>query len=151
MQDKGVPVFRFAYQSRARDDIDRDQIRSIAQESWHYNLTNRVFGLLEFRNGRFSQVIEARLPVINEIVPMILADARHHMIDISAFESIKAPTFSTWSFTGFDDLDLEAHAGRIDPAEHSNVIFVDRFKERANVTAAVTRKTDRWDKPNSEN
>ena len=151
MQDKGAPVIRFAYQSRARDDIDQDQLRTIAQVSWQYNLTHKVFGLLEFRNGRFSQVIEGRLSIMNKLIPAILADARHGMIDISAFERIEARTFSTWSFTGFDDLDLEAHAGRIDGAEHSNVIFVDRFKERASVKPAASRNRDRREEPKSEN
>jgi hypothetical protein len=144
-------ILRLAFHSRAVPWVVETDLLAIVQRSWQHNVANRVFGLLEFRNGRFSQVIEAEVGVMNGLMPAILSDARHEMIDLTAVEQIRERTFTQWMVTGFDDLDITQHATGPGPAQSSNVIFVDRFGARGRGRRGVVRGDAVRNDPNGEN
>ena len=129
---------------------DADVLR-IVQRSWQFNHLNRVFGVLELRNGRFSQVIEARQSVMNSLVPAILADVRHQEVDISAMEPIEARTFTNWSVSGFGAMDTGEQPAEAKPAGQGNVIFSDRFRRGSGGPPVRRGDPARRNNPTKEN
>ena len=150
MLDSSGSLVRFAYRSRATSVASGASLLAMVRSSWKFNHANRVFGVLEYRDGGFSQVIEATRGVMNGLVPDILSDPRHTRIELSAYEVIEARTFGSWSVIGFEEFEL---GHEVEPKElptGSNVIYSDRFRSVAPRREGVPRGSRPVISPKSE-
>lgn len=94
----------FAYRSQAASGLTRETIATLVGESWKFNLSNRMTGLLMFEDGRFQQVLEGRVSALSTLVAAILADPRHECIEVTRYGLAEERLCENWTVSGFDGI-----------------------------------------------
>lgn len=85
------------YVSVAPVDLSARELADIHSESIHFNSLDGVTGLLIFNGVNFAQVIEGVDGAIDDLLGRLLADERHHDLDVRDERAIEAPSFPDWS------------------------------------------------------
>jgi len=90
-------LFRLTYASRANPDIKTEDVDQILSQARENNEMNGITGSLTFNKQFFLQTIEGPRAKINSLLSNLLADKRHH--DLQVFESceIKIREWADWS------------------------------------------------------
>jgi hypothetical protein len=99
-----VALVEFAYASRAAPGMPAATMLRIAGQSWRFNRTAGITGLLRFDRGRFRQIIEGPGDVVLPLSSRVLADGRHGDIEIEVFGPIADRRFDAWTIEGFNEL-----------------------------------------------
>lgn len=94
---------RFAYESQSTPGMDSRRMVQLLREAWSKNLRLQITGALDFRNGRFAQVIEGHPRDIAKIVSRILCDPRHTQIAVTEYRISDSRQYSTWTVCGFEE------------------------------------------------
>lgn len=85
------------YVSIARDGLSARELANIHCVSMHLNALDGITGLLVFNGKRFMQILEGVDSAIDELVTRLLADQRHHDLDIHDERVIEERCFPDWS------------------------------------------------------
>lgn len=85
------------YVSKAATPGDTGMLDTIVHQSRHNNALDGVTGLLWSDGSRFAQVIEGDERAIEDVLGRILADPRHHSIDILHDRPVMERQFGSWS------------------------------------------------------
>lgn len=100
------------YVSKATQAGQIDVLDTIVHQSRHNNALDGVTGLLWSDGTRFAQVIEGDERAIADVLARILADPRHHAVEIVHDRPVVDRQFGSWSMDlrsadaepdGFDD------------------------------------------------
>ena len=90
-------LYRLAYVSHAREDVDVNDFHDIDHKASLHNSELGVTGCLLFCSGWFLQVLEGGLNEVNEIFSKINADSRHDHVMISEMRRIDKRLFPEWN------------------------------------------------------
>lgn len=98
---------RLIYKSIATAEIvSNDTLRDLTEKAAKANAEHRITGLLLLSGNRFLQVLEGPYREVNRLFGNIVRDARHHDIELIAFEPLESAYFPDWTMRLVDLYDL---------------------------------------------
>ncbi len=97
-------MFHIIYVSTAVEPMSKRDLMELLHTSRVNNKSNRVTGMLLYKNDFFIQVIEGDETRVTELMATIKNDTRHKNIDILREEYIQSREFPDWTM-GFQNLD----------------------------------------------
>lgn len=86
-----------SYSSRARLDLDAQDISDIHETARHLNAIDGVTGLLVFDGIRFFQIFEGAQSAIDDLLERLLRDPRHSSLEVIDDRFVAARSFPGWS------------------------------------------------------
>lgn len=95
VQEPG-PVFRLAYASRARADMVRPRVVTLARNAAANNSRNRVSGILFSGKGFFLQWLEGPAEDVCSLMTRIADDRRHRDVTVLSAGWMPARRFARW-------------------------------------------------------
>lgn len=101
-------LVRLTYTSRATDAMTPAAMETILTSSRKNNPANGITGVLCTNNYIFLQMLEGGRKEVNETYNRIVADKRHHDVQILNFEEITERRFAVWSMgkVSFDRVNM---------------------------------------------
>ncbi len=101
-------LVRLTYTSRATDALTPAAMETILTSSRKNNPANGITGVLCTNNYIFLQMLEGGRKEVNETYNRIVADKRHHDVQILNFEEITERKFAVWSMgkVSFDRVNM---------------------------------------------
>jgi hypothetical protein len=92
-------LVRLMYASRVADGVDAEALIAILRKSKSNNTTQGITGVLcACLNQRiFMQVLEGGRTAVNRLYNRIVADPRHHEVELMSYEEIGERRFAGWS------------------------------------------------------
>lgn len=102
--DEGEDLFHLAYVSTQCVAMSADEILELLRTARACNQVRDVTGLLLLRGDSFFQVLEGREADVRAIFERVVADSRHHRIEVLFEEPLAAREFGDWRM-GFVELD----------------------------------------------
>ncbi|MBI5718033.1 MAG: BLUF domain-containing protein [Burkholderiales bacterium] len=96
-------LVRLMYASRAATGIGPEDLAAILRQSRSANPAHGITGVLcyseagEGREGIFLQVLEGGRGAVNRLYNRIVADARHHDVELLLYEEIGERRFAGWA------------------------------------------------------
>lgn len=85
------------YTSRARLDLNDEDLNAIHQTARHLNALDGVTGLLLYDGSRFLQIIEGAEEAIDNLVDRLRMDSRHSAFEIRDERFVDGRSFPDWS------------------------------------------------------
>ncbi|WP_201555635.1 BLUF domain-containing protein [Psychrobacter sp. 72-O-c] len=85
------------YASRANPDVSAKDFNEILQQAQENNTANGITGMLTFNKDYFLQTIEGPRAQINRLLYALIADQRHHDLQLIETRELKHREWSEWS------------------------------------------------------
>lgn len=85
------------YASRANPDVSAKDFNEILQQAKENNAANGITGMLTFNKDYFLQIIEGPRAQINRLLYSLIADQRHHDLQLIDTREIKHRQWAEWS------------------------------------------------------
>ncbi|MEO7826430.1 MAG: BLUF domain-containing protein [Allosphingosinicella sp.] len=85
------------YTSRARLDLEDEDLAAIHQSARHSNALDGISGLLLFDGSRFLQIIEGAEDAIDNLVERLRMDPRHSAFEVRDERHVERRSFPDWS------------------------------------------------------
>ena len=84
------------YVSKESKKLNEDEINQILKTSWSNNSDNNVTGMLLYVEGRFFQVLEGEIEVIDKLFATISKDSRHTNVVVVDQGELDKRIFENW-------------------------------------------------------
>ncbi len=81
-------------------------LRALVHNAAEHNAQHSITGLLLLSGDQFLQVLEGPAKPVNQLFNRIIRDARHHSVELIAFEQIGPRYFDDWCMHLVDLFDL---------------------------------------------
>lgn len=85
------------YASRANSDVSANDFNEILQQAQRNNAANGITGMLIFNKDYFLQTIEGPRAQINRLLYSLIADQRHHDLQLIETCELKHRLWAKWS------------------------------------------------------
>lgn len=85
------------YASRANPNVSATDFNEILQQARINNAANGITGMLTFNKDYFLQTVEGPRAQINRLLYSLIADDRHHDLQIIETRELKHREWSKWS------------------------------------------------------
>jgi hypothetical protein len=85
------------YASRANPDVSAEDFNKILQQAQENNAANGITGMLTFNKDYFLQTIEGPRAQINRLLYSLVADQRHHDLQLLETRELKHREWPEWS------------------------------------------------------
>lgn len=85
------------YASRANPDVSAKDFNEILQQAQENNAANGITGMLTFNKDYFLQTVEGPRAQINRLLYALIADQRHHDLQLIETRELKHREWSKWS------------------------------------------------------
>nr|WP_317200080.1 BLUF domain-containing protein [uncultured Psychrobacter sp.] len=85
------------YASRANPDVSAQDFNEILQQAQQNNAANGITGMLIFNKNYFLQTIEGPRAQINRLLYSLMADQRHHDLQVLETHELKHREWAQWS------------------------------------------------------
>lgn len=99
-------MYRLIYRSEPTSPLNWEQVREILVQSEVRNEERGITGILLATKHSFLQVIEGKYETVNKLFMKIVADPRHHNIQLISFDLIDSRLFSGWGMKGLGLFDF---------------------------------------------
>jgi len=86
--------------------LPNEDLRELVHKSAEHNAKHDITGLLLLSGDQFLQVLEGPCKPVNQLFNRIVHDARHHDLELIAFEQIGPRYFDDWCMHLVDLFDL---------------------------------------------
>lgn len=96
MEDAHI-LMSMTYASRANTDVSAKDFNEILQQAQLDNAANGITGMLTFNKDYFLQTIEGSRAQINLLLYSLIADPRHHDLQVIETRELKHRIWSKWS------------------------------------------------------
>ena len=90
-------LISMTYASRANPDVSANDFNEILQQANENNAANGITGMLVFNKDYFLQTIEGPRAQINRLLYSLIADNRHHDLQVIETREIKHRDWAKWS------------------------------------------------------
>ena len=124
------------YVSSASSLFSDDQLVTFLRSWRDYNGKHNITGFLLYHEGNFIQVIEGPTPAIQNLVPAIQIDTRHHGMLILWNRSINQREFGEWCMGFRNSSELAPE----DQRAFSTLLFDSRQDERFRLHGGVAHR-----------
>lgn len=85
------------YASRANPDVSAKDFNEILKQAKENNVSNGITGMLTFNKDYFLQTIEGPRAQINRLLYSLIADQRHHDLQLIETRELKHREWAEWS------------------------------------------------------
>ncbi|MFZ2553845.1 BLUF domain-containing protein [Psychrobacter sp. BF1] len=85
------------YASRANSDVSANDFNEILKQAQRNNAANGITGMLIFNKDYFLQTIEGPRAQINRLLYSLIADQRHHDLQLIETRELKHRLWAKWS------------------------------------------------------
>ena len=85
------------YASRANPDVSAKDFNEILQQAQQNNAANGITGMLTFNKDYFLQTVEGPRAQINRLLYALIADQRHHDLQLIETRELKHREWAKWS------------------------------------------------------
>lgn len=128
-------LVRLMYASRAATSLDQEELQAILRQSRANNPQHGITGMLCVcsASGIFLQVLEGGRGAVNQLYQRIVADRRHHQVELLTYEEISERRFAGWAMA-------QADLSRINPAlllKYSALPRLDPYSMPASASMAL--------------
>jgi len=126
-------LVRLMYASRAASGIDQEELAAILRQSKGANPQHGITGVLCYSEGIFLQVLEGGRSTVNRLYNRIVADSRHHQVELMLYEEISERRFAGWSMG-------QVNLARLNPSlllKYSATAALDPFSVSGSVSLAL--------------
>ena len=90
-------LVNMTYVSRANPEVSAKELGDILQQAQDNNTLNGITGMLVFNNSYFLQTIEGPRAQINRLLYSLIADQRHHDLQLLETRELTHREWSKWS------------------------------------------------------
>lgn len=90
-------LMSMTYASRANPDVSAKDFNEILQQAQANNAANGITGMLTFNKDYFLQTVEGPRAQINRLLYSLIADQRHHDLQVIETRELKHREWSKWS------------------------------------------------------
>ncbi|MEQ8515253.1 MAG: BLUF domain-containing protein [Chromatocurvus sp.] len=97
-------LYHLAYVSTLREAMGAADVVELLRIAREYNAARNVTGLLLMRGDSFFQVLEGDRDDVHAIFERVIADPRHHRVEVLFEEPLAEREFGDWRM-GFVELD----------------------------------------------
>ena len=91
------PLFQVIYESRAARPFSEAEVEALLASSRTSNTRKGITGILLYRNGTFTQVLEGEESAVRALLEKIQRDPRHQNLSIRLEQFIENRSFPNWS------------------------------------------------------
>jgi hypothetical protein len=125
---------RLIYRSTATAEmVSNAEIKALVEQAAEANRARRITGLLLLSGNRFLQVLEGPYAEVNRLFGTIMADPRHHSVELISFEPLESAYFEEWGMHLADLYDLPAGPRALLAAKYRHkdgvILIPDRLHE----------------------
>ncbi len=124
------PLEHLVYLSIARPELDAVDVRAILGSAQIRNRRRDVTGILLFTGRHFVQVLEGRSADLEDLLQVILSDARHGGLTIMSRTTISQRRYGAWAMAFIESLD---------DADAVDELFLDPDIDRARLQGILER------------
>ena len=115
---------RLLYVSKPVGPITTHVTASLLENSRLSNNKSEITGVLCQGSGIYMQVLEGERSAINALYSRIIADTRHHQVELLSFEEVDQRQYGQWSMAlvqlSVDDLMVQMAHPEFDPYSASS-------------------------------
>lgn len=90
-------LMSMTYVSRANPDVSAKDFNEILQQAQANNAANGITGMLTFNKDYFLQTVEGPRAQINRLLYVLIADQRHHDLQVIETRELKHRKWAKWS------------------------------------------------------
>lgn len=90
-------LYQLIYESKATRSFGEEEIETLLAMSRAANARRNITGILLYRHGTFTQVLEGDESEIRPLLEKIKRDPRHHNLVVRLEQSIDVRSFPNWS------------------------------------------------------
>lgn len=90
-------LMSMTYASRANPDVSAKDFNEILQQAQANNAANGITGMLTFNKDYFLQTVEGPRAQINRLLYGLIADQRHHDLQVIETRELKHREWAKWS------------------------------------------------------
>ena len=90
-------LMSMTYASRANPDVSAKDFNEILQQAQVNNAANGITGMLTFNKDYFLQTVEGPRAQINRLLYGLIADQRHHDLQVIETRELKHREWAKWS------------------------------------------------------
>ena len=94
------------YVSKAKKNVDYDEILKILTHSWKYNHNSYISGMLLYDNGYFMQIIQGPIATIDRLYARISKDPRHSNIKLVGEELLPTRDCTGWGIGFYENQEV---------------------------------------------
>jgi Sensors of blue-light using FAD len=91
------PLFQLIYESMAARSFSEEEVKVLLDDSRRSNLRKGITGILLYRQGQFTQVLEGNEFEVKQLFERISRDPRHTRVVVRLEQWIPARSFPNWS------------------------------------------------------
>ena len=95
--DNAHILISMTYASRANPDVSAKDFNEILHQAQENNAANGITGMLTFNKDYFLQTIEGPRAQINRLLYGLIADQRHHDLQLIETRELKHREWAEWS------------------------------------------------------
>lgn len=99
------------YESRASRSFSESEVEALLASSRASNRQKGITGILLYRNGSFTQVLEGEESDVRALLEKIQRDPRHQALSVRLEQRIESRSFPNWSMA-YSRRDLAEFMGR---------------------------------------
>jgi hypothetical protein len=92
-----APLFQVIYESQASRTFSEAEVEALLAASRASNTRRGITGILLYRHGTFTQVLEGEEPAVRALLEKIQRDPRHKNFSVRLEQVIKNRSFPNWS------------------------------------------------------
>ena len=115
---------RLLYVSKPVGPITTHVTASLLENSRVSNKKSEITGVLCQGSGIYMQVLEGERTAVNALYSRIIADTRHHQVELLSFEEVDQRRYGQWSMAlvqlSVDDLMVQMAHPEFDPYSASS-------------------------------
>jgi len=90
-------LFQVVYESQAARPFSESEVEALLAASRISNSRKGITGILLYRHGTFTQVLEGEEPAVRSLLQKIQCDPRHRNLSIKLEQVIQSRSFPNWS------------------------------------------------------
>ena len=94
------------YVSKAKKNVDHEEILKILTHSWKYNHNSYISGMLLYDNGYFIQIIQGPIATIDRLYTRISKDPRHSNIKLVGEEFLPVRDCNGWGIGFYENQEV---------------------------------------------
>lgn len=91
------PLLQVIYESQASRSFSEAEVEDLLASSRASNSRRGITGILLYRNGSFTQVLEGEEPAVRALLEKIQRDPRHKNLSVRLEQAIDSRSFPNWS------------------------------------------------------
>lgn len=96
-QAQSLPLFQLIYESRASRAFSESEVEALLSASRTSNTRKGITGILLYRHGTFTQVLEGEESAVRALLEKIQRDPRHQNLSVRLEQRIENRSFPNWS------------------------------------------------------